>query len=105
MFIPTKIQKDNIFGKGFGKVEMKRTLVFTVVGVVTGLLLGVFIFNENFQSILIATVAGGGAITALGYFICVKISINLSIYDYIQLILTFTKTQQFYRYKKLKEWY
>lgn len=105
LFIPTRMGKDNIFGKGFGKKEMKRTVVFSVIGLALGLIAGLSIFNANFQSVMISTVVGGVITTSIGYFVTQKNSINLSVYDYVHIIKVFFITQQFYKFKKLKEWY
>lgn len=105
LFIPTKMQKDSIFGKGFGKSEMRRTSLFVVVGVALGLLTGLVFFNDNFQTIAISVVSVGGFVTGIGYFICVKMAINLSIYDYISIMKKFFSSQRQYSYIKLKEWY
>lgn len=84
---------------------MKRTVVFALIGLVLGLIAGLSFFNINFQSVMISTVVGGVITTSIGYFVTVKNSINLSLYDYVHIIKLFFITQQFYKFKKLKEWY
>ncbi|MEG0894495.1 MAG: hypothetical protein RSE93_02190 [Oscillospiraceae bacterium] len=104
LFMPTKIQKDNVYGNGFGKSEMKRTVITIFVGLAIGVLLGVFIFNSNFQTILLSIVFSGVVFGAIGYYSNLKNSINLSFHHFIVLIFNFLKGQKHYKYIKMEEW-
>lgn len=104
LFIPARINKDDKFGKGFGKAEMRRTAIFVVFGLGTGLCFGLLFFYTAIQTILLATVAGGAFTGVVGYFFSVKNSINLSVAHYIAMVKRFYNEQRFFLYKKLKEW-
>ncbi len=105
LFIPTKIYKDNKYGKGFGKTEMRRTIVISLIGLVIGLITGLTIFNSDFQTILMSTVIVGVVFAVVGFFVSIRNSINLSVYHYLSIMINFLKYQKLYKYKKLKEWY
>lgn len=104
LFIPTRINKDNIFGKGYGKAEMRRLTITILIGVAVGAVVGISWFNKSLQDILVASVAGGIAFAFFGYILFTKNSINLSAYHYILLFRDFMLKQQMYRYKRLNEW-
>ena len=104
LFIPTRIHKDNAFGKGFGKKEMERTVIFSIGGLAIGLAIGIIVTNTNLQSILITTTIVGLISTVIGYFLSVKNSINLSVWHYLTIIKEFYKNQKLYKYKRLEEW-
>lgn len=105
LFIPTKINKKDKFGKGFGKDEMRRTVISAIIGLLIGLVVGLIFLNRSYEHILISTVIGGGLLGINGYFISIRNSINLSVYYYLTLMIDFIKQQKKYKYKKLKEWY
>lgn len=104
LFIPTRIQKDNVFGKGFGVAEMKKTVFTAVIGLLVGATIGLIWFNQSFQTVLIATVITGTIFAGIGYFVFTKNTINLSVYHYITLIKTHLSSQHLYLYKRLEEW-
>lgn len=104
LFIPTRIQKDNKFGKGFGQKEMNRTVIFAIFGLGFGLGLGLLIFNTNLQTILITMTIVGLISASLGYLVSMKNSINLSVWHYLILFSEFLRGQKLYKYRRLEEW-
>lgn len=104
LFIPIKINKDNVFAKGIGNKEMKRIVIGALIGLPVGLLTG-FIFAQGIQALLIITVITTAIFAAITYFVVLRTPINLSVYVFIGLLKKHLKEQKFYKYKKLKEWF
>ncbi len=103
LFIPTRINKDNIFGNGFGKKEVKTIVIAIILSLIVGFVIGIC-FLHDIKAILILTVCVGLVTAVVSHYLLVKDSLNLSVYIYIQLIVAFLKNQKFYQYKRLKEW-
>lgn len=105
LFIPTKINKNDKYFKGFGVKEMIRTAIFTGIGLAVGLFVGIMFFNQSFSTILISLILIGSLFAVLGYMFFVRIDINLSLFDFIYHQIHFSKGQKLYLYKREREFY
>ncbi|WMJ24300.1 hypothetical protein RBG61_06445 [Paludicola sp. MB14-C6] len=103
LFIPTKINKDEKFAKGFGKKEFKRLIVTIAVTLISSFTISI-LATRSLQLAAIIAVSICVFVGGISYFLFVRVANNLSVYNYIQLTIKFIREQQFYRYKKLKEW-
>lgn len=105
LFIPTRIRKDAKFGKGFGSKDFKRTLKASLIGFCFfSLPLGLFFFNKNIQTFLLAVICITGVIVVFAYISNVRDSINLSLVDRFKSLIAHITKQQKFLYRKLEEW-
>ncbi len=104
LFIPTKINKDNIFANGIGKKEVKRIITGTLISLPIGLVIGLLLMS-GIRAVLISIVITGSLFACVTYLIVLKTSINLSVYIFVGLLKAYLKGQKYYKYKKLKEWF
>lgn len=104
LFMPTKIQKDNIFGEGIGKKEVKKISFSVLIGGVLGICIGIIFFRANSQMFIFSVVLSAGIIGMIAFFTYKKMSTNFCIADYLRFMLSFIKFQKMYKYNRLKEW-
>lgn len=101
LFVPTKIAKEDIYGKGFGKRELKRLVPFIGIGALCGAAFAM-IKSMPIKSFMISTVVGALIAGGFGYFLFQKNSINISMYDYLAIMVKFFKSQKLFVYQKMK---
>lgn len=83
--------------EGFGKVELIRTSIFSLIGIVVGLI--IFIFTKNIMSIMLSLVVG----SFTGYLFCKKDRYSrTSIVDSLIDMMNFNKSQKKYEYRRNK---
>lgn len=95
MKIPEHCSSKGEIVEGFGKVELLRTSIFSIVGVVIGLIIS--IFTKNLISIMLSLVAG----SFCGYLFCKKDRYSrTSIVDSLIDMRNFSKSQKRYKYRR-----
>ena len=86
--------------RGFGKWELIRTSIITVIVLIVSLICGIFIESELKDIVIIS-------VTLFTFSICVglfsKVDHNQSIYDYFKQRRKFKNTQRKFYYQKEKE--
>lgn len=100
LFMPTRMSTRY---KGIGKKEVIQ------IGVTAGIILllvalAAIVLSRDLQTVLIASAFGGMIGGLMAFFFYQKSSINLSVYDYLILMLRFSGAQKYFPYKKSKEW-
>ena len=96
LYIPIGISTRMDFIPGFGKNELIQALVGIAIGI--GVAIVAFIITNQSLSIVVTMIlAIGGSILAT-----TKNSINISIVDYINDIMKFSKERQVYPYRQAK---
>jgi hypothetical protein len=97
MKIPEHCSNKGEIVEGFGKIELLRTSIFSIVGIVIGLI--IFIFTKNLVSIMLSLVGG----SFCGYLFCKKDRYSrTSIVDSLIDMRNFSKSQKRYEYRRNK---
>lgn len=95
MKIPEHCSHKGEIVEGFGKVELLRTSIFSVIGIVVGLIIS--IFTKNIVSVMLSLVAG----SFCGYLFCKKDRYSrTSIVDSLIDMRNFSKSQKKYEYRR-----
>lgn len=97
MKIPEHCSNKGEIVEGFGKIELLRTSIFSIVGIVIGLI--IFIFTKNLTTIMLSLVGG----SFCGYLFCKKDRYSrTSIVDSLIDMRNFSKSQKRYEYRRNK---
>ena len=98
LYIPLGINTRMDFFTGFGKKELAQAIVGIVFGSLIAVL-GFIITQQSLTVIVIMIFTIGGSILAT-----TKNSSNLSLIDFLNYMMKFSKERQIYPYRQIKEW-
>ena len=97
-YIPIGINTRIDYFPGFGKDELKQAMVGIVLGGIASL--AVFLFS----SLMIWTLITAFTSLAGSILVTTKNNINISVVDYVNFAMKFSKEKKTYPYRQLKEW-
>lgn len=98
LYIPQGLKTRVEIFEGYGKEELFKTIIATVIAGVFDILL-YLIFKNTVESMVFILVAISGSVMML-----TKDKNNISVVDQVGFMIKFTKSQKVYRYKYLDEW-
>lgn len=98
LYIPQGLKTRVEIFDGFGKEELFKTIIVSVVaGVIDGLLF--LIFKNVVTSVVFMLVVISGSVMML-----TKDKTNISVVDQVGFMMRFARSQKVYKYKYLDEW-
>ncbi len=98
LYIPQGLKTRVEIFDGFGKEELLKTIVVTLVaGGIDALLF--LIFRNVVTSVVFMLIAISGSVMML-----TKDKINISVVDQVGFMVRFARSQKVYKYKYLEEW-
>lgn len=98
LYIPQGLKVRVEIFDGFGKEELFKTILVTIVaGVIDALLY--LIFKNVVMSVVMILVAIAGSVMML-----TKDKTNISVVNQIGFMIRFARSQKIYKYKYLEEW-
>jgi len=97
LYIPQGIKEDAEIFDGFGKKELASTIIVTIIGVISGVIL---YFISGSLVVCMSTILISAAI-AIGIFTKVD---NISMFTRICGIIAYAKSQKYYPFTYLSEW-
>ncbi|MEA3423120.1 MAG: hypothetical protein U9Q80_04960 [Bacillota bacterium] len=98
LYIPQGLKTRVEIFEGYGKEELFKTIIATVIAGVFDILL-YLIFKNTVASMVFILVAISGSVMML-----TKDKNNISVVDQVGFMIKFAKSQKVYRYKYLDEW-
>jgi Cu/Ag efflux pump CusA len=98
LYIPQGLKTRVEIFEGYGKEELFKTIIATVIAGVFDILL-YLIFKNTVTSMVFILVAIFGSVMML-----TKDKNNISVVDQVGFMVRFAKSQKVYRYKYLDEW-
>lgn len=98
LYIPQGLKTRVEIFEGYGKEELVKTIIVTVVAGFLDVLL-YFIFKNTVVSVVFILVAIAGSVMML-----TKDKNNISVVDQVGFMVRFAKSQKVYKYKYLDEW-
>ena len=98
LYIPQGLKTRVEIFDGYGKEELFKTIIVTIIaGVIDALLY--LIFKNTVMSVVLILVAIAGSVMML-----TKDTTNISVVDQVSFMIKFAKSQKKYKYKYLDEW-
>jgi hypothetical protein len=98
LYIPQGLKTRVEIFDGYGKEELFKTIIVTVVAGIFDILL-YFIFRSTAISMVFILVAISGSVMML-----TKDKNNISVVDQVGFMVRFARSQKVYKYKYLDEW-
>jgi len=98
LYIPLGLKTKTEIFEGFGKEELVKSIIVTLVAGVIDTIIYILTKNTTFAVVFILC-----SISAAVMMFTKDIT-NISAYDQMKFMIKFAKSQKVYRYKYLKEW-
>lgn len=96
MKIPEHCSQTNEIVEGFGKIELFRSAIFMIIGLIIGIFL-MAIWTKELPTVVLSTVIGGG----FGYVFCKKDRYSRqSVIDILLDFRRFKNSQKYYEYRR-----
>jgi positive regulator of sigma E activity len=96
MMIPEHCSQRGEIVEGFGKDELLQASVFSLIGLIVGIVIMIF-WSKEISTIILSIVIG----SAGGYIICQKDRYSRqSVLDIVRDYIKFGKSQKYYEYRR-----